>query len=586
MAHRPVAPLVDIDVRRAEQVVGHPEMLLSIRKNVPRGATRGREALYGRITDVGHTGVTTMIIDDTGGLGRVEVSTIPMPAFAKELSVTYTFSGSVVVLFRRDDDPEGNDFWNVAVADDDGAAFRVIFSGVIRQHEKANGIRLMPFQDNTRLLLGDYVLECDPDIDGCERAELVPVTYPWDIEQEPHTSHHWSEIIIAPDNEHMAWTMLRTDVGAANALGSLVRKQNAYVIESPQIISTLTRFERDEERDGFIVPQVVRGGEVKQFVRGGTAISLVGKKDGPVVDSVVQDLASEELTQITKTPGYDETTIFSPDESLGLVMSTRGSRHTDPAIFGLLPRPHSYATQGLIMALYMYSVAGVRSFRPGNIGPALIEIERSMYEPGYQGVLLNDPEERWVYLSPMSWHPGGKKAMWPEMVRGSNQSERGPQIRVRRVTLHDHQPGDTVPVQRTPDRIPYGIEGTNARLSVWSPPATAVEGRIAGKHSGHVEYTARDAVQSRYDNHSDDGKTFYNGIERLTRSPAEESVYEADLEMTGEQHGAMKLRATFSRATFTLPPKLLFDAAEDGKPKSHGYATYGGVTLNMEDLAE
>jgi hypothetical protein len=526
-----------------------------------------------------------MIIDDAPGLGRVEVTTIPMPAFAKELSATYTSAGSMLVLFRREDDPKENDYWNLAVADDDGSAFRAIFSGVIRQHEKANGIRLMPFQDNKRVLLGDYVLECDPDIDGCESAELVPVRYPWDIEREPHTTHHWSEIIIAPDNEHMAWTMLRTDLGAANALGILVRTNDAYVIEEPQIISTLTSFEKDEDRDGYIVPLVVRGGEVKQFVRGGTAISLVGKKDGPVIDSVVEDLASGEVTQITKTPGYDETTIFSPDERLGLVMSTRGSKHTDPAIFGLLPRPHSYATQGLIMSLYMYAVAGVRSGRPGNIGPVLIEIERSMNESGYQGVLLNDPEEKWVYLSPMSWHPDGTKAMWPEMVRGSNQSEGGGQNRARRVTLHDYQPRETVPVQRTPDHISYGVSGTNGRLSLWSPPpATTVEGRIAGKHSGHVEYTSRDAVQSRYDNHSDDGKTFYNGFERMTRSPAQESVYEADLEVTGEQPGAMKLRATFSQATFTQLPKLLFDAAEDGKPKSYGYATYGGARLDIEDL--
>ena len=90
----------------------------------------------------------------------------------------------------------------------------------------------------------------------------------------------------------------------------------------------------------------------------------------------------------------------------------------------------------------------------------------------------------------------------------------------------------------------------------------------------------------RYDNHSDDGRTFYNGFERMTRTPAGESGYEADLEATGERPGAMKLRATFSSATFTELPRLLFDAADDGEPKSHGSATYGGVTLDIEDLAE
>src|SRR5262245_22583967 len=136
-----------------------------------------------------------MIIDDPDGLGRVEVTTVPMPTFAKELSATYTYSGSMLVRFKRADDPEGKDHWNLAVVNDDGTDLREIFSGEIRQHDKANGIRQMPFQDNQRVLLGDYVLECEPDIDRCERAELVPITYPWEIEQEPHTSHHWSEII-------------------------------------------------------------------------------------------------------------------------------------------------------------------------------------------------------------------------------------------------------------------------------------------------------------------------------------------------------------------------------------------------------
>jgi hypothetical protein len=55
-------------------------------------------------------------------------------------------------------------------------------------------------------------------------------------------------------------------------------------------------------------------------------------------------LKTGEVTQITKTPGYDETTIFSPNEQLGVVMSTRGSPHTNPAIFGLLPRPYGILT--------------------------------------------------------------------------------------------------------------------------------------------------------------------------------------------------------------------------------------------------
>jgi hypothetical protein len=154
------------------------------------------------------------------------------------------------------------------------------------------------------------------------------------------------------------------------------------------------------------------------------------------------------------------------------------------------------------------------------------------------------------------------------------------------VTLLDHRPGEPVPVQPTPDRIPYAIGGEEARESLWSPPVPIVEGKIAGRHSGHVEYTAGDVVQSTYVGYSDDGQTFYDGFERMVRNPMGESVFEADVALTGEQTGEMKLRATFSMLTFTLPPKLLFEPADDGKPKSHGHATYGGAILRMEDLVE
>jgi hypothetical protein len=65
-----------------------------------------------------------------------------------------------------------------------------------------------------------------------------------------------------------------------------------------------------------------------------------------------------------------------------------------------------------------------------------------------------------------------------------------------------------------------------------------------------------------------------------------ENIYEADLSMTGADEGETKFRATFSRVSWDKPPKLLFDKAGDGKPKSCGYARYRGLTLNIADLLE
>ncbi|MBN2046898.1 MAG: hypothetical protein JW750_03545, partial [Anaerolineaceae bacterium] len=186
-----------------------------------------------------------MLIQDTGGLGRVEVTTIPLPEYVREPFATYTYSGKVLVFYKREEEAHEKDFYHVAVVNDDGSDFRVIFSGLILEHKKANGLRHMPFADNKRVLLGDYVMECSPDIDHCEKAELVPVRYPWLLPLDPRTYKHWSEIIIAPDNEHMCWTMLRMDMGAAVVIGTLKRRKNRYVIVKPRVISSMEALKPD-----------------------------------------------------------------------------------------------------------------------------------------------------------------------------------------------------------------------------------------------------------------------------------------------------------------------------------------------------
>src|SRR5699024_6608263 len=524
--------------------------------------------------------------------GRIETRDVPLPGDVLDATATYTATGKVFILYRAD--AEAPDWYQAAVVNDDGTNFRRIFSGVIAEHATANGIRHMMFQDNRRVLLGDYVIECGPDLDTCTSAVLVDVDYPWDLESSPLVSHHCSEVIVAPDDAHLAWTIRRADLCVDAAIGRLRRTADHYVIDDARLISTTEVLVADPDSAGYLVPQPMRGGEVKQFVQGGTAISIVGAVDGSLPDSVVQDLGSTELTQITRTPGYDETTIFSPDEKLGVVMSSRASEGTDLAVLGLLPRPHAALTgMGLAWATYAYTVTGVRQWRRGNVGPVLINIERSQNEPGYQGVPLNSPDDSWVYISPMSWHPDGRRVLWPEMLRGSDQPGRLRQVRLRRAELLDHCPHPAVPVQPTPADIPYALEGADAERALRRQASPVVAGRIAGRDSGYLEYERRSAegpagravtISSRYVDLSDDGRNFYSGYERVRASFDEDTVYEADLELSGHDSGEMHLRATWSALSGSAPAKLLFDPADDGRPMSHGFARYRDRTLRIEDL--
>lgn len=532
------------------------------------------------------------------GIGRIKISTMPLPSYIVREKGTYTYSGKVLVSYNTANDINTTDFMNLAVMNDDGKDFKTIFSGIIPTKSKANGIRFMPFKDNKRILLGDYVLECSPNIDNCTSTELVPVVFPDAITSDAKTMNRWTEVIIAPDNVHMAWTMLRSDYTSAALLGSLIRQGDNYVIENPQVISTVSNFKNDQNNPGYIIPNVMIGGEVKQFVHGGNAISVVGQKLLNTTDSVVQDLTSKNITQITYTPGYDETTIFSPDEHLGITMTSRFSEKTDPAIFGLMPRPYAtYTCAGLNTYLYKYAVTGVRSFREGNVGPALIDINRSMFQPDYKGINLNT-DANWVFSSPMSWHPDGKRAMWVETLRGTNTQ------RLQKVELLDYSPQKTVQAVTTTDNVPYGIKD----LSVISSLTKKAQGKIAGKKYGYINYTSNasslsGSTESQYVNYSDDGINFYNGYEKFNYNFIKESRYEANIKLTiGKGNttttgsaitmdnslvlGDMNFRATFSSLQGATPAKLLFDIDTDGKPKSYGYVKFNGKTLNINDLIQ
>lgn len=304
----------------------------------------------------------------------------------------------------------------------------------------------------------------------------------------------------------------------------------------------------------------------------------------------MQDLITGEVMSITNSPGYDETTIFSPDEKLGIVMSTRFSPKTNMAILGLIPRPYSWLViDDLIMYVYRYAISGVRLFRKGNIGPVLIDLKKSIQDEKYNGTSLADLEGNWVFCSPISWHPSSKKAIWLEMFRGDRKK-----LRIRKLVLIDYIPSSVNQNIETPDRVFYGISGFKLILKYFAPHNEPKNIKIAGKYSGYIEYkckypsinllnTTLKKVLSKelsYYNYSDDNKTFYNGYERLLQEK-DQLIYEADLLVDGAKKGEMKLKINF-----------VIDIIEGNtlvkinKRQSYGYTRFGDTVIKVEDLEE
>ena len=527
------------------------------------GAARNREYKYVE-------GVR--LIEDTAdqGVGRVEVSTLKLDRSMAVQRASYSFSGRVIVVTR-----EGSQTVISSVSDDG--------SGLVELYRGASGgSRLLPYWDNTRILMGGSVLECPEGytLDNCPAgaAKMVPIVFPDAFSKGPNVVDKWTEVIISPDNEHIAWTIRRSDCGAVNAMGRLVRAENSYEIRDAQYISNMNAFRPDPEHPGLYLYTPEIGGEVKQFVRGGRAISLVGAAPCGMADSIVQDIATGEVTLITRNPGYDETTIFSPDEKLGIVMTTRFSGTTDMAVLGLVPRPYGEVLHNILGQVYMYGVTGVRSSREGNIGPALINIEKSMTEEGYMGLDLSDPDRVWMYNSPMSWKSDGTAAMWMEREKG------GSGVRVQIVRLLDAQPGEPVAAEATPAVGDYAQEPVS--LGNYD---VKMQGAVSGfvtirKETGFLN---KATVTALYENYSDDGQIYLNGTETSSGAVTAKTTYQGKLTLTGadgSRLGGMDVElamsAAYSLATlFTGQNSPVLDLNA-----SCGTADWGGRQAGLEQL--
>lgn len=504
------------------------------------------------------------------------VRTLPLPAGMNVQGGTYTPSGKVLFDYHKPGVTDPRDIV-IATVNDDGTGLRTLFAGRIPDRPKDNGLRYMIFPDNKRVFMGDFVLECRTALERCSNPQLLPVTYPREVADGPHILHRWSEMIIAPDNKTVAWTTLFTGFAAAVFLGEMRREGAGYVIANPRIISTTTLFAPDPRHADGVLPQVLRNGEVKQFVHGGGGISMAGALSRDMPDSVVQNLASGQVEAITDTPGYTETTIFSPDEKMGLTMTTRFSP-TDPAILGLVPRPYPAAlNMGMNMFAYTYAVTGVRRSRPGNVGPALIDIQSSKRGQGYQGINLNTADE-WVYHSPMSWHQGSTRAMWVEGKRGTSTR------RLQIVELRGHRPGKPVPARPTPAKV----EGASSDLSIVSSLAARTQNmdvKVYGRTSGYLTYRRTPAtIEKRYFDFSDDGRNVYSGAETLQLNMGGRSTYVADVTLAGPQPGRMDLKLTFGPLGGNRPATIIFDKDESGAPLTRGYAQMGDRRLDVSAL--
>ena len=503
---------------------------------------------------------------------KVNLSTIPLPEDIEIEDGHYLFDGNIFINYRR----STTNYTYFGVISDNGKKFKELYGAEFIVSEKANGIRIIPFRDNKRMYLGDFVFECNDttkDLSSCEKGVLIKINYPEELVNHPFTYKTWSEMVVAPDNIHIAWTSLNMACGAINFIGKFKRGENYYDIVESKIISTINFLEPDPNNSTILIPQSTRGGEIKQFIEGGNALTLVGSLPDSFVKSVYQSLVNNDHYAYSHETGYDETSILSPDEKLGISMSTRFSPNTSFSILGLMPRPYCFLTLSKITQnVYLYAVAGVRNGRKGNIGPVLFKKEKSIKDANYHGIDLHDKEEKYIYCSPISWHPSGLKALWPEVIKGTSTR------RLRKLEIiGGYSPSSYPQIKNTTDNIPYSLSLDEIKKIKFE---TETNGVIKGKHSGIIEYynsgfsQAGQTVKLMYINYSDDGKKFYNGEEIYEGQTNIAYIYISNITLKGSETGHTNFKITFDKDSNLI------------KNESEGYAYYGGKNISIKDYEE
>lgn len=152
---------------------------------------------------------------------KIDILELPKAIIYKDVAM-YTPIGHVIFVYKKESDEDENKLY-IGDMNDDGTNLKEIGRGIWEAYYKSKGIRLIPFDDNKRVLTGDYILECTPNIDECTSSKLLPIIYPQKLLKMPEIFLVWSEVIISQDLEHISWSTISSNLQDFNFIEKLIK---------------------------------------------------------------------------------------------------------------------------------------------------------------------------------------------------------------------------------------------------------------------------------------------------------------------------------------------------------------------------
>ncbi|MFJ9704532.1 hypothetical protein [Streptomyces sp. NPDC101234] len=468
------------------------------------------------------------------------------------------YSGSQLVLVRTDGATfPGGDPWKCLTCGTPPGNERGI---------NADTSYPQPFADGRRVLYGTNIVDCGPyplASPACTPARVHVYPIRWNTSADgsgPGGSIR--ELRLHPDQVHLGFNSVSVTGGRLDQYGYFGRlrfdpspRTGAPLVPRYEVEKVTRLFDAspgaqpvhvDPRHPSRLVfdPSLPGVGEFRGFSENGREAFYVGYPvESSNIDLMAVDLRTGRVRRMTADPGYADPVDASPDDRWIVALDTRG---TDRMTFvsGMTGIP---AITDLLSTSVVSSVRnnGQRRF----FQPYLID--RHGDRGSYRGQRLNyaNTSPDWNSGADPRWSPDGTAVAYYERLvsapscGGANPlpcpvstEPGGRRTRLMIAHLVDREPVRRRPVEPVSDRVPWGtpyVPGTAAPQRPYPPQGSYT---LRGKASGSARVdilwddakTAVKTVSVRYTRCSEDGSTFLDGSESVTRTGASPTLTTLD----------------------------------------------------------
>lgn len=517
----------------------------------------------------------------TGGFlpdGRVVTANVTFAGAPAAPDPASVYSGSQLIAVRTD----GKTFPN-------GDAWKCLTCGVPPENRQGMNPDIsypQPFADGRRVLWGTNVLDCGPyrlASAACTPARVRVYPIRWNTKADgsgPGSTIR--ELRLHPDQVHLGFNATSVTAGRFDQYGYFARLKfdpspTTGTPRAPRYdLEKVTRmFDADTaEQPVHVDPQkpsklvfdasVPSVGELRGFSKDGREVFYVGfPAESSNMDLLAADLRTGKVRRVTADPGYTDPMDSSPDDRWIVALDTRGSDRMTfmSGMTGIPPITDLLTTS----AVSSVRNNGDRRFFQPHL------IDRHGDRGHYRGQQLNyaNTSPDWNAGADPRWSPDGTAVAYHERLvsapscGGANplpcpvsEEPGGRRTRLMLAELVDREPVHRRPVKPGADEVPWGtpyVPGSSLPERPYPPQGTYT---LSGKSSGSAKVdivwdetrTAVKTVSLRYKRYSDDGKSFLDGTERVTRVSHSTTLtsldWYSDLVKTGRGGKALATKKT------------------------------------------